>query len=163
VLAACSTNPLPEPQGPDDSIVYGYIDMDDAPVDLDWVSFRQYSPPTDRPHYSAGIEDGVFFNTYMSPGSYAVDAFGGSGFNSSYTFNIPRQDDSMRLVIQRPGMYYLGSFRYKRIKTGFFDPDKFDLERSETPTEREVLERLIEVFKGTAVIPKLQQKLEALK
>lgn len=161
-LAACSVNPVPEPPEPNDSIVYGHIDMDDAPVDLEWVSIRQYSPPTDKPYYSAGVIDGSFYNWYLDAGSYAVDSFGGSGYNSRYTFNIPRQLTAMRLVIDKPGIHYLGSFRYKDIKTGFFEPGKFDLEQVDTPTEREILERLIKLTKGTVVEPKLRKRLEEL-
>lgn len=160
--AACSNNPLPEPPGPQDSIVYGYLDMNDAPVDLSWVSMRQFAPPTDEPYWSFGVDKGTFWNTYLDPGAYALESFGGSGFNSRYTFNVPRQDGSMRIVIDKPGIYYLGAFRYKNIKTGVFEPDKFDLERTDSPSEREVLEKLIVIMKGTVVEPKLQQRLREL-
>ena len=114
LVVACSANPVPEVPGPNDSIVFGHIDMGDAPTDLDWVSMRQYSPPSKKPYWSFGTEEGTFFNWYLDPGSYGVDSFGGSGGRTQYTFNIPRQMRSLRIVIKKPGIYYLGSYRYTR-------------------------------------------------
>ena len=115
-LAACSTNPVPEVPGPNDSIVFGHIDMGDAPVDLDWVSVRQFSPPSDKPYWSFGTEEGTFYNWYLDPGAYGVQSFGGLGGRTRYSFNIPRRMRSMRIVIKKAGIYYLGSYRYSNIK-----------------------------------------------
>ncbi len=162
-LAACSANPVPEAPEPTDSIVFGHIDMGDAPVQLQGLDIRQYKPPTDKPYWSAGVEKGTFFNWYLDPGSYAMDHFEGIGFVAGRVrFNVPRQLSSMRIVIKKPGVYFLGSYKYKNISTGIFEPDKFDLEQVDSPTERELLTKLIAIVKGTAVEPKLQARLKEL-
>jgi hypothetical protein len=159
-LLGCSGAVVPRPQEPQESIVFGHIDMSDAPVSLQWVSIRQYAPPSEAPYWSAGVQDGVYWQWYLKPGSYGVDSFGGSGFNSNYSFNMPRQSKALRLVIQKPGIYFLGSYKYKPVKTGFFEPGKYDLEESDKPTEAEVLHDLLKLVKGTPVEPKLQARLK---
>jgi hypothetical protein len=161
-LSACSGAVVPEPIGPNDSIVYGHIDMSDAPVGLQWVSIRQYTPPTDSPYWSAGVRDGTFWQWYLKPGAYGVESFGGSGYNSQYSFNMPRQAGTMRLIIKEPGIYFLGSYKYKPIKTGFFEQGKYDLEQVKKPTEAEVIQQLLPLVKGTTVEPKLQKRLKEI-
>ncbi len=163
-LAACGANPVPQAPEPTDSIVFGHIDMDDAPVELQGLSIRQYKPPTDKPYWAAGVEKGTFFNWYLDPGSYAVSHFEGFSFGGTrYRFNVPRQLSSMRIVIKKPGVYFLGSYKYKNISTGIFEPDKFDLQQVDSPTERELLTKLIAVAKGTVVESKLRARLKELR
>ena len=148
-LGACSGAIVPRPQEAGESIVYGYIDMADAPVNLQWVSIRQYAPPSDAPYWSAGVEQGTYWQWYLKPGSYAVDSFGGSGFNSNYTFNMPRQSRSLRLVIKKAGIYYLGAFKYKAIAPNLaqaleITPKQYRLDPVTKPSEAAVLQMLLE-------------------
>jgi len=162
-LGACGAKPVPQEMEPGDSIVFGHIDMSDAPVKLDGLWIRQFSPPSKKPFYSAGIKKGTFFNWYMDPGAYAVSHFSGTSFGGTrFRFNIPRQLTSMRIEIKEPGIYYLGAYRFKNIKTGIFEPDQFDLEPVGHPTEKEALEKLLKLVKGTSVEGKLQQRLKEL-
>ncbi len=163
VLASCSANPVPKPPKPDESFIFGYIDMEDAPTWLHWATIRQFKPPTKKPYFSAGAYQGVFYNWYFGPGSYAVTKFGGSAGRTNYTFGIPRQLTEMRVKFDKPGIYFLGSFKYKDIKTGFFEQGKYDLEKADKPTEKEVVEKLLKLVKGTAVEPRLKKHLEGLK
>ncbi len=51
---------LEEPKDPDQSLVVGYMDMEDAPTDLHFVYLYQLSPKTDKPWFGFGVNDGVF-------------------------------------------------------------------------------------------------------
>lgn len=156
---------LNKPPGEERSFVYGYIDMDDAPTDADWVQIRQFLPKVKDDIWNMRIHDGVFYIEKFVPGSYGVIKFGGEGgfFTSPHAYGIPRQDKSMRLVIKKPGIYYLGSFKYEHISRGFFEPDAFNIEKSETPAEKEVLKRIIEFAKGSGWEKKLANHLRSLK
>lgn len=160
VLVACSGAVVPRPQEAQESIVFGHIDMSDAPVGLRWVYIRQYAPPIEAPYWSAGVDDGHYWQWYLKPGSYGLDSFGGSGFNSEYTFNMPRQSKALRIVIKKPGVYFLGAYKYKPIETGIFEQGKYDLVEVDKPTEADVLRDLLKLVKGTSVEPKLQARLK---
>jgi hypothetical protein len=45
--------------------------------------------------------------------------------------------------LDRPGLYYAGSWKYRKVKTGFFQQGKFDVEASRTPTELELLQKML--------------------
>lgn len=164
LLGACTANPVPEDPEPKDAFVFGHIDMEDAPVGLGWLTIRQFSPKVEEPYYYAGTDSGTFFSWYLdTPGAFAIVNFGGSGYRTRYTFNVPRQVKDFRFKIKNPGVYYLGSFKYKEVETGFFEGGKFQLEQVKSPTEKELLVKLIELTKGTVVEPKLQARLKELK
>ena len=164
LLGACTANPVPEDPGPNDSFVFGYIDMEDAPTNLGWLTIRQFAPVVEEPYYYAGTHDGAFFSWYLpSPGSFAITGFGGSSGRTHYTFNVPREVEQFRFKIKNKGIYYLGSYKYKDVATGFFEAGKFNIERVNKPTEKELLAKLIELTAGTVVEPKLRARLKELK
>ena len=166
ILAGCSdARFLDKPPAEERSFVYGYIDMDDAPTDADWVHIRQFAPKVKNDIWSMRTHDGVFYIEKFGPGSYGVIKFGGGGgfFTNPHAYGIPRQDTSMRLVIKKPGIYYLGTFKYKHIDRGFFQQDSFDIEKADTPTEKEVLKRIIEFAKGSGWEQQLKNHLAGLK
>lgn len=130
------------------SIVAGHIDMKDAPSRLGWVSIKAYGPGTDH-HYLARVEDGVFFHIGIEPGSYQIDRFGGlsgwGGFGGAaheYEWGTKGRN-ATAIRIERPGVYFMGSHRYTPQRTGLFEPGKFQMNSSPTPSEREVLQRVL--------------------
>lgn len=151
LIAGCGSSPvmLRSDRGPDQyALVYGYIDMKDAPVGMDWITFRQVLPKTDKPFWHAAVSDGMFYISVLKPGMYQLDSFGGAPFigNTYYTFPIPRQgNDFGRFKISKPGVYYIGSFKYQAIHTGFFSPDKFNLVSEASPSRTDLLNRLLKV------------------
>lgn len=161
-LASCSVNPVPKPPKADDSFIFGYIDMKDAPISMKWASIRQFRPITKEPTYRVGASQGVFYHWYLRPGSYAVTSFGGSSGRTHYSFGITGKNPEFRLKFDKPGIYFLGSFKYKDVKTGFFEQGKFTLEKVEKPTEKEIVEKLLKLVKGTAVESRLKKHLEKL-
>jgi len=132
------------------SLVFGYIDMDDSPAkELEAFTLKQVLPKTDKPYWNMRTYEGVFYMENMPNGSYQLNQFGGPGgfFSSAsyYWFNFPTQADGFRVT--KPGLYYLGSFKYK--KAGSFWNPKFDIEPIESPGEREAIEKILQYSKGT--------------
>lgn len=147
------------------TLVFGYIDMDDAPVKLGWFNIRQVLPKTDKPFWNLAVDDGMFYHSFFTEGSYQVDAFGGhSGWkNANYTFSFPRQNaDTGRFKITKPGLYYIGSFKYKEVKTGWFEQGKFDIEAVNSPSERELLERLLQTAESKPWQDRIRKRIQEL-
>lgn len=167
MAGACSGDMrlLDKPPGEKRSFVYGYFDMDDAPTDADWVQIRQYRPKTEYNIWNMRTHEGVFYMEKFVPGAYGVIKFGGGGgmFSSPHAYGIPRQNKSMRLIIKKPGIYYMGAYKYKSVKTGFFEGGKFSIEKVKKPSEKEVLTRIIKFAKGSGWEKKLEAHMRRLK
>jgi hypothetical protein len=127
------------------SLVFGYFDMKDAPTKVQWVALKQYGGKG-AGTYQLAVEDGLFLHVGVEPGSYQVDKFGGSGFlRGDYVYNFGGKGrNSTAIRIQKPGAYFLGAHRYvNHAGKGLFAPDKFDMEPARSPTEKELLQRVI--------------------
>jgi hypothetical protein len=112
--------------------------MKDAPTKVQWVALKQYGGK-DVGSYQLAVEDGLFFHVGVEPGSYQVDKFGGSGFlRGDYVYNFGGQGrNSTAIRIHKPGIYFLGAHRYVKHS------GKFDMVPAQTPSEKEVLQRLV--------------------
>ncbi len=139
-----------KPEEPNLSIIFGYIDMDKAPTKLKRVSMKQVRPRTPKPYYNFWTNKGLFYRASVPLGSYKFESFGGfSGLrNTDYTFHFPSQGKGeMDPVVNKQGVYFVGSYKYKKIKTGIFKPNKFDLIKLDGPSEKELLVRLLKYAK----------------
>ena len=136
-LTACSSTPaLHKPKSGSDSLVFGYIDMTDAPSHLGRVSMKQLRPKTDKPYLSFWVVDGAFFRDEVGPGTYKFVKFGGYSAwkRADFNYAFPEQGKgALDREIDRPGLYYVGSYKYQEVKTGFFEPDKFELVATSMP------------------------------
>jgi hypothetical protein len=152
---------------PSNSLVFGYIDMGDAPTKVSGASIMQVAPPTDKPYWGMDVRNGLLYTYYLPPGSYQLASISGSSFwRGDHRYNFPRQGNEQAVRISKPGIYFLGSYRYQGVKTGFFEGGKFDIERVNTPTEAELLRRILEEdkqIKGSAWEAKIRQRLSQLK
>ena len=134
---------------PTNSLVFGYIDMDDAPTSISYASIMQVAPPTQAPYWSLAVRKGLFYTAYLPPGSYQLSRFGGSGFLAGeHQYNFPRQGNQTALRIEKPGIYFLGSYKYKDVKSGMFEAGKFSIENVNKPTEAELLRRILDDGSG---------------
>ena len=167
LVAACgSSGPARDINDATNSLVFGYIDMADAPTKISGATILQVAPPTDKPYWPAGVKEGLLYHYALPPGSYQLASISGSSFwRGDYRYNFPRQGNEQAVRISKPGIYFLGSYRYKGVKTGFFEGGKFDIERVDTPTEAELLRRILESpeIKGSAWEAKIRQRLSQLK
>lgn len=168
LLVACASDePGRDINDPTNSLVFGYIDMDDAPTSISSAWLEQVAPRSDKPYWGMGVQDGLFYNVHLPPGSYQLSKLSGSGFfagQHSYTF--PRQGNDTSLRIKKPGIYFLGSYKYKKVSTGFFSQAKFDITRTKKPTEAELLQRILDKnseVRDSAWGPKIRKRLTELK
>lgn len=163
LLTGCGAhmfNPGEEAGG---SLVYGFIDMNDAPTGVDYVTMRQYLPKTEKPYWHAKGVDGIFWFDQFVNGSYQLVSFGGSGFfRGQYEYNMQEfSKNDTSLVISKSGLYYVGSYKYKKAGS-FFNP-KFEIIKVDSPAERELLGKMLPYSKDTqweAMIKKRMGELE---
>ena len=156
------------------SFVFGYIDMDDADPSLDWATFQQLAPVAKEPDIPLRAKEGIFYLENVAPGSYQMYDFGGRGGGffakgrlwASYpvSFPVPRQSGHLRVKVDKPGIYYLGAYKYvsvsgNRLTTNYV----YDLEPLKKPTEKEVLERLLPMVQGTQWEARLKEHLRKFK
>jgi hypothetical protein len=141
------------------SLVFGYFDMKDAPSGLEWVSLKRYGTPDDRQKagwvYTLPAKEGLFYHVGIRPGSYQVDKFGGAGgipllTRRDFEYDFASRGRNRTAVrIERPGIYFLGAYRYvNHAGEGFFEADKFAMQPAKQPTEKEVLQQLIKMLES---------------
>ncbi len=140
--ASDSIGPERDSNDPTNSLVFAFVDMQDAPTGIDNASLK---PQGEEGYWHMGVDDGLLFQHYLPNGSYQLATLEGSSFlHGDVVYQFPAYGKNESAVrIQKPGVYFLGSYRYKEVKTGFFEPNKFDLERADSPTELELLNRLL--------------------
>lgn len=153
---------------PTNSLVFGYVDMSDAPTKVSGAQIMQVAPPTDRPYWGTDVRDGLFYTYYLPPGSYKLSTLHGSSFlRGDYQYNFPRQGGGNTTVrIDKPGIYFLGAYKYKTVKTGFFEAGKFGIEPVASPSEAELLQRMLDKdpeIQKSAWADKIRQRLARLK
>jgi hypothetical protein len=152
VAAGCGSTPTPvDPKDDSRSIVFGYFDMTDAPSGVEWVSLKQYGG--DKPAwYDLAVKDGLFFHVAIAPGSYQVEKFGKNpGFlsNTKYVYNFgTRGRNETATRVDKPGLYFLGAYKYVKHQTGWFEQGKFEMQPVNTPSEKELLTRLVKVLES---------------
>ena len=153
---------------PSNSLVFGFVDMGDAPTKVSGAQVRQVAPPTDKPYWGMNVRSGLFYTYYLPPGSYQLASLHGSSFmRGEVQYNFPRQGGGQTTVrIDKPGIYFLGAHKYKDVKTGFFEGGKFDIQRVDTPTEAQLLQRILDEekeIKGSVWEEKIRQRIARLK
>lgn len=149
------------------SLVFGYVDMAGAPTKIEGASIMQVSPPTNKPYWGTDVRNGLFYTYYLPPGSYKLASLSGSSFwKGNYRYTFPRQGSDQAVRISEPGIYFLGSYKYTTVKSGFFEPGKFDIERVDSPTEAELLQKILDEdreIKGSAWEEKIRRRLAELR
>jgi hypothetical protein len=137
-----------DPKDENVSLVYGYFDMTEAPTKADWVWLRKYESGKEATGYNMASKDGLFFHVGVEPGSYQVETFGGRGRNGT------------AIRIARPGVYFVGSHRYvNHAGKGFFDPDRFEMQAAASPSEKEVLQRVVQRLETDPELKDYQRQL----
>ncbi len=154
-LATCATTGGKlETEHDNDSLVFGYLDMSQAKGHFEWVQMQQLQPPTDKPYYNCYADKGLFWHPRVAPGTYKFLKFGGMDgikigsvhlFGSTeYQYNFPRQGKGdLDPVIEKPGLYFVGAYKVVVKRAGIFKPDEFDIQKTDSPTEKELLQQLL--------------------
>ncbi len=149
LAAGCASDHI-DPKDQSLSLVYGYIDMKDAPSSLGWVHLTLYDGKNTG--YFTAVKDGMFFHMGVKPGPYQVDRFGRhprffSNTEYSYDFGTRGRNETATRI-DKPGVYFMGAYRYVEVPTGWFEQDKFKMERIATPSERELLTRVLAILQN---------------
>lgn len=164
VFSGCAH--MHNPEQPNASLAFGYIDMDDAPTNVDIVTMRQYKPkPVDnKPYRTVDAVKGMFWFDQLGPGSYQLVEFGGSSCWKQMSANYSMQDFSRNetaLVVAKPGLYYMGSYKYRKV--GSFFSNKFTIDRVNTPSERQLLQGMLEYSTDTQWEAMIKKRIGMLK
>jgi len=147
LVAGCASTHV-DPKDQSLSLVYGYIDMADAPSSLGWVKIKLYDGK--NAGYQVLGHKGLFFHVGVVPGPYQVERFGRyatffSNTDYSYEFGTRGRNETA-IKIDKPGVYFMGAYKYIAVPTGWFQQDKFRMERTKTPTERELLTKVLAIL-----------------
>ncbi len=147
VLAGCSGfRPFQKPFHEEHSLVFGYMDMSDAPSSFRWITMKNINPGANTGEYGFFVEDGMFYRTYVPSGRFKFHKFGGYSFSMGgreLTYAFPRQGkQEIDPVIRKRGVHYVGSYKYVKEKAPFLEL-RFSLKRIKKPDERELLTRLL--------------------
>jgi hypothetical protein len=169
LLTACATG-TQITEFNDRSLGYGWLDIKDVDANrLHAVDIYQFRPQTSKPYYPAKVvkfKGGYLYYSLVLPnGSLkTVSAAGQSclGFvcgNTVYEYSFGKQGDEVgAVVIKNPGVYSLGSYKLKKVKTGFFEQGKFDVEPAkDAPSKREMLE---EILKDAQDVPVIAERIK---
>ena len=152
---------------PSNSLVFGYVDMADAPTKISGAQIMQVAPPTDKPYWGTDVREGMFYTYYLPPGSYKLATLHGSSFlRGEYRYSFPRQGGEQGVRIDKPGIYFLGAYKYQNVRTGMFEQSKFDIERVKTPSEADLLQRLLDTdpeIKNSVWAEKIRARIARLK
>ena len=147
LVAGCASDPV-DPKDQSLSLVYGYIDMADAPSSLGWVNIKLYDGKNTG--YLVSGHKGLFFHIGVEPGPYQVERFGRYATffsNTDYTYNFgTRGRNESAIKVDKPGVYFMGTYKFVYVPTGWFEQDKFRMERTKTPTERELLTKVLTIL-----------------
>ncbi len=143
---------LPEMENEKTALIYGYIDMEDAPSYLNWIQYKQYRPETDKPFFYLRITGSlgsgyVFYREVPAKGSYQLTSFGGdknSFFRAAdiYRYSFPAGKNATAVKTKGSGLYFMGAYKYTEVKTGFFEQDKFDIVKAKV-SKKEILAKIL--------------------
>lgn len=152
---------------PANSLVFGYIDMDEAPTSADGADFWEVPSQSRDSLWYVDMKHGLFFSAYLPPGTYQVSRFMGAGLMSGgHDYVMPVDGNETKRHITKPGIYFVGSYKYKKIPTGFLKSGKFSIEKVSKPTEAELLQRILDEnneVKNSAWGNKIHARLAQLK
>lgn len=169
LLAGCgssSIGPKRDINDPSSSLVFAYVDMTEAPTKINGASLK---PQGEEGFWNMTVADDgqLISQAYLPLGSYQLATLRGSGFfagDNVYRFPAYGRNETA-LRIQKPGVYFMGSFRYAKVKTGFFEGGKFMIEKVQSPTELELLQRLQKEdwVKGTQWEARIRSRMQELR
>lgn len=149
----------------DRSVGYGWLNIKDVEANrLHDVSIYQFRPHTSEPYYTTALKEFkggyLYWTRALPPGAHKTISASGQrclGFlcsNATYRYSFGKQgDDVGAVIIRTPGVYHLGSYDLKDVKTGFFEASKFEaVAASGAPSRREMLEEILKDSQDVPVI-----------
>jgi hypothetical protein len=147
------------------SLVFGYLDTEKSPCNLDYIEYQQVSPAIEKPFYYMRIDHEAFYREdFVTPGSFKLYQYGGSPrsiFTNISRYDMKFPEEGYGFSIRQPGrLYYIGS--YKVVQKGdFFASDSY-LVRLDHPNQLEVLQMILPDAKGTTWEPIIENAITRL-
>lgn len=145
---------LPEPSGPDEALIIGYVIIGDKqnPVIPELVRiFRK-----DKVYIGMGLKSSGEPHHIFSDGRFVARVLPGTyHFNSFYAngtiFQVATDANAVEWFTVGPGqVYYVGSFHAKPTRAErMWRPGEFSIERVKSPNRHEMLQWLMTISKGT--------------
>ncbi len=167
ILGGCAGTPV-DPKDESVSMVFGYFDMADAPSNLEWASLKRYGDKDPR-WYDMAARQGLVFHIGIAPGSYQVEKFGGMGgipllTRKPYEYHFgTRGRNETAVRITKPGIYFLGAYKYVDHAGGLFKADKFEMKALGAPSEKELLQRLIALLESDSELKMYRRQIALAK
>ena len=169
-IAGCGSNQiklskpwhLPEPTAPEDALIFGHIIIGNkaSPLTPEYVRILRKG----KVYAGMGLQ-GIGEKTYVfSDGRFVTRVKPGAfNFNMFYANQTSYQVESGKnpawFTIEPGQIYYLGSFHAKHERAqGLMSMGEFSVERVGSPSERELLQWLLTVSKGTGWEKKVAQR-----
>jgi hypothetical protein len=156
LLGGCETVQIKEKINKDFVFLYGYIDMKGYTYgrEMNALTIKQITPPTDDPYHGVEVIKGYFFNDELLPGIYCLSECGSE--NGSYVIPV---DVGCLEIEKKGGIFYFGSYeivKNTRKTASFKHVDK--------PNEAQVIAEMLKiVVKGSSVETSLIKRLKVLK
>ena len=170
IVAGCGSNQiqlgkpwqLPEPTGPEDALIIGFVTIGDKddPLTPEYVRIlgkgKVYGGMGLK---GIGEKTDVFsdgrFVARVKPGAFNFNAF----YASKNMYLVATEAKNAVWFTVAPGqVYYVGSFHAKHTRADrVFGPGQFSLERIDKPGERELLQWLLGASKGTGWEPRVRK------
>jgi hypothetical protein len=147
LLGGCATTSV-DPKDETLSMVYGYMGGNGSLFGpMKWATLKENRQPA--VYHDLNVirtfseRGGLFWHMGLKPGSYQLDDFGLPDISYLYG-KVSKNITTIRIT--EPNAYYMGSYWHqnnsKIIVVGF------ELERTNKPTEREIVQRLVKEFES---------------
>ena len=147
------------------ALVFGYLDTEKSPCNLDFIEYQQVSPAIDKPYYYMRIDKKAFYREdFVAPGSFKLYQYGGhprSIFSGVSEYDMSFPDTGFGFSIKDPGkIYFLGSWRV--VDKGDFFTSNNQIEPLDHPNELEVLQMILPDAVGSPWEPVIQNAIRVL-
>lgn len=163
-----------EQKDPDTILLFGYLDDSDAPFKMKRGEIKQVRPATKRSYKEfRSDKKGIFYLENLPVGSYELMEFSGPDkwilssdwwdWNIGHLRSKPGFEKS-QVKANAPGVYYMGSYRIDKVKDGgLFSFNKYETVATDSPSEKEILEKLLSYVKGTKWEGRVRERISSLK
>jgi len=170
LLVGCShAAKLETMESPQSAMVFGSVTADEPIRNVRMLEFgKVYVTFASEPPKPQLLNNGMFDFENVPPGRYYVESIASA--HNLYSF-APTADTDIdqfkqeHLFTVKPGeLYYLGSFRIKITKNaGTFSSGEMSLQRVKSPSEKDILKRMLRIGKGSGWEPRIQARIDQLK
>ena len=168
---AAPTTPAGNLNDPNMSLVLGYIDMEDAPtaagsatiVQTDGLSDAGAQTPARS--WNTPVSGGLF-TVALPAGNYALSNISSSRDSEGGSqYKFPAQNSDTSVSITKPGIYFLGAFKYRKVKSLYFEEKNFIIDKVAKPREADLLQRVLDNrdIGNSALGEKIRARLAQLK